>query len=212
MSILIENGVKTMDKVIELETSPDYAPWRWYAGALQQHHYALLMATEIIMNPRRKESNRIWRGLDYVFEPPPLPPIAKARWVLAQASWKMEVYTGKRQLRVPKNLEEKLNEALKLSSVEKPRSDRQSSASTDERSPSTNLSTKSAQPLKKRASTKKPSGRTGGSKKGDASSESKSPSTISAGSHPSPTTPQKQLMDVDWVRILIEILALGLQM
>ena len=193
-----------MDKVIELETSPDYAPWRWYAGALQQHHYALLMATEIIMNPRRKESNRIWRGLDYVFEPPPLPPIAKARWVIAQASWKMEVYTGKRQLRVPKNLEQNLNEALKLSSIEKPRSDRQSSASTEnagDRSPRAALSTKSAQSLKKRASTKKPSGRAGGSRKGDASSESKSPSTMSAGSHPSPTTPQKQLMDVDWVRI-----------
>ena len=56
-----------MDRVIELETLEDFAPWRWYAGALQQHHYALLMAVEIIMNPRRKESSRIWRGLDYVF-------------------------------------------------------------------------------------------------------------------------------------------------
>lgn len=120
-----------MDRVIELETSEDYSQWRWYAGAIQQHHYALLLAVEIIMNPRRKDSIRIWKGLSYVFEPPPLPPIARARWVISQAWWRMEVYLSKRSLRVPINLEEILRDALKLTTQESERGARQSTTSSD---------------------------------------------------------------------------------
>ena len=131
LSILIENGIKTMDRVIELETSEAYVEWRWYAGAIQQHHYALLLAVEILMNPRRKDSDRIWKGLSYVFEPPPLPPIARARWVISQAWWRMEVYLGKRSLRVPMNIEQNLREALKVSTHHRQRDERQSNTSSD---------------------------------------------------------------------------------
>ena len=216
LSILIDNGIKTMDKVIEIETSDDFAPWRWYAGALQQHHYALLMATEIILNPRRKESSRIWRGLDYVFEPPPLPPIARARWVLTQAWWKMEVYTGKRQLRAPINLEQNLREALKISNEEKGRDARQSSASTEntagEEGNASPVGPKRepgpTKPSKKRTtSSKSSSGRAGSSPNLERlsqvrSTSSKSGSAEQLSSRPSPpvATPPKQTVDVDWVR------------
>ena len=120
-----------MDRVIDMETSEDFSQWRWYAGAIQQHHYALLLAVEIIMNPRRKDSSRIWKGLSYVFEPPPLPPIARARWVISQAWWRMEVYLSKRSLRVPINLEENLRHALKLTTQEYERGARQSTTSSD---------------------------------------------------------------------------------
>ena len=213
----------TMDKVIEIETSEDYASWRWYASALQQHHYALLMATEIIMNPRRKESSRIWKGLDYVFEPPPLPPIARARWIITQAWWKMEVYIGKRQLRVPINLEQNLKEALKLSE-DKPRGERRSSASTEATSveddsaqiAQSQSAKRQGQPAKKRTTSSKDNKNQGGisptppkASRGSEGAQVRppmdKPGTTADQSHtqhsPSIGAPAKQMMDVDWVRI-----------
>ena len=215
-----------MDKVIELETFDDYAAWRWYAGALQQHHYALLMATEIIMNPRRKESSRIWKGLNYVFEPPSLPPIARARWVITQASWKMDVYLGKRQLRAPINLEQNLKEALKLSEAD-PHNGRHSSASTettlvdDEQAQlaqgqSAARQPSSGHPTKKRTTSSKSMDRRGRptssspiSSRG--SEDSQMPSSqnkasafadqSSSKSSPALGASAKQIMDIDWVCI-----------
>ena len=200
-----------MDRVIDIETSAEYAPWRWYAGALQQHHYAMLMATEIIMNPRRKESSRIWRGLDYVFEPPPLPPIARARWVLTQAWWKMEVYTGKRSLRAPTNLEQNLKQALKLSDSEQYRDARNSSASTDATLVEDDVPGNTGNTAKQKQSQTKPAtGRTSSTNgtavsdvalKRDEASPEKAPPTVPAGSvaQSPPKAPVKQLVDVDWV-------------
>lgn len=200
-----------MDKAKELETSPDYAPWRWYAGALQQHHYALLMATEIILNPRRKEASRIWDGLDYVFEPPPLPPIARARWILNQAWWKMEIYTAKRQLRAPINLEHNLKESLRLSSEDSARDGSSSSHSTENIAPEEGSlsppnppgqqSKRGSQPTKKRSA---------GSKgyRGDTASSSKHDRPLPTGTaqatagsveQPVASSPAKQQLDVDWV-------------
>ncbi|KAL9637209.1 MAG: hypothetical protein Q9164_002336 [Protoblastenia rupestris] len=210
----------TMDKVIEIETSEDYASWRWYASALQQHHYALLMATEIIMNPRRKESSRIWKGLDYVFEPPPLPPIARARWIITQAWWKMEVYIGKRQLRVPINLEQNLKEALKLSE-DKPRGERRSSASTEATSveddsaqiAQSQSAKRQGQPAKKRTTSSKDNKSRGGvsptppkASRGSEGAQVRPPMDKSGTTadqphtQPSPSigAPAKQMMDVDW--------------
>ena len=204
-----------MDKAIEIETSEDFAPWWWYAGALHQHHYALLMALELILNPRRKESSRIWRGLDYVFEPPPLPPIARARWVVTQAWWRMEVYTGKRQLRAPIALEQNLKEALKISNIEKSRDIRPSSSSTDNTlgeeasvsSAGKKSDANSAKSLKKRAtSSKSSSSRAENSPPLERLPQSRpSPGKIGISdrstSRPSPpaVAPAKQIVDVDWV-------------
>ena len=204
-----------MDKAIELETSKDFAPWTWYAGALQQHHYALLMALEIMLNPRRKESSRIWKGLNYVFEPPPLPPIARARWVVTQASWRMEVYTGKRHLRAPITLEQNLKEALRLSNEEKGRDIRQSSTSTDNTigeegsvsSASTQHESGSAKPSKRRTTSSKSShGRVENTPPFEKLpqarlSPGKTSNTEHATSRPSPPVagPTKQIVDVDWV-------------
>lgn len=201
-----------MDKAIELETEPDYAPWRWYAGALQQHHYALLMATEIILNPRRKEAGRIWKGLDYVFEPPPLPPIARARWILNQAWWKMEVYTGKRQLRAPTDLELNLKESLRLSSEDSARDRSSSSPSTENTAPEEGSlsppdppgqqSKRVPQPTKKRsAGSKAYRGDTANLSRHDRPSPAGTAQATSGSmEQPATTSPAKQQLVVDWVR------------
>ena len=206
-----------MDKAIELETEPDYAPWRWYAGALQQHHYALLMVTEIILNPRRKEASRIWTGLDYVFEPPPLPPIARARWILNQASWKMEIYTGKRQLRAPMDLEHNLKESLRLSSEDSARDGSSSSPNTENIGPEEGSVSppnppgqqpkRGSQPTKKRPTGSKAyRGDTAASSKHDRPSQNSSTQATSGSteypvirSSPITDPPAKQLVDIDLV-------------
>ncbi len=129
---MIHNGIITMDRVIEIETSPAYASWRWYAGALQQNHYALLMVVEMSLNPRRKEWAKIWRGLDYVFEKPNTwPPIQKARRILNELRWKMRLFTGQRKLRAPQEVKQRLEEAVQFEKDEQERREISSSGNSE---------------------------------------------------------------------------------
>lgn len=122
ISILIDRGIQTMERVIEMETAAKYHLWHWYSGALHQNHYALLMSTIILCRPRHKESVRMWRGLEYVFEPPPLPPIARARWIVTHSCLRMDHYLTKRRLRTPAEFHDHLNEVLWLSEQHSPSS------------------------------------------------------------------------------------------
>ena len=67
--------------------------------------------------------------LNICLEPPNLPPVAKARWIISQAWCRMEIYLQKRSLRAPIDLEQSLREALKLSSQETQRAGSESTAS-----------------------------------------------------------------------------------
>lgn len=98
--LLIQKGIDTMEYVIELETSQTLAQWFWYAGAYQQHHFALLMLMEIFLHPRRTDAERIWHGLDYVFQSPPIPRVQRAHWLMEYIQRQMEVYQKGRKLRV----------------------------------------------------------------------------------------------------------------
>ncbi len=104
--IIITSGISTMESAIELETSPVLAPYAWYAGALNQYHYALLLLMEVFAFPQRREADRIWACLDYVFETPNphTPKTEKARWVVTEVRNKMGIYVDARKVRAPKEM------------------------------------------------------------------------------------------------------------
>jgi hypothetical protein len=104
--IIITSGISTMESAIELETSPALAPYAWYAGALNQYHYALLLLVEVFAFPQRREASRIWACLDYVFETPNpgMSQTDKARWVVTEVRNKMGIYVDARKVRAPKEM------------------------------------------------------------------------------------------------------------
>ncbi|KAF3480396.1 uncharacterized protein GIQ15_05743 [Arthroderma uncinatum] len=116
--IIITACTQILEDAIELETAPDLQPWVWYCGAFNQYHVAFLILVEVWAYPMRKEADRIWRCLDYVFETPSTPaPLGsagksarhqlimqrdnKARLILEQLRDRMEAYREMRKLRVP---------------------------------------------------------------------------------------------------------------
>lgn len=106
-----------MEAAIQLETSPDLLPWAWYTGAHQQYHIGFLLLLEIFAFPMRKEADRIWACLDYIFEVPPhlsreVPPHLsrenKGRWIITQVRDKTAIYQGARKTRAPTGLTDQL--------------------------------------------------------------------------------------------------------
>ena len=62
---IIAAATKVINSAILLETTPELAPWAWYAGAYQQFQGVLLLLPEAL----RSSSPPIERCLDYVFGP-----------------------------------------------------------------------------------------------------------------------------------------------
>lgn len=95
-----------MESAIELETSPALSAWAWYAGAIQQYHYALLILIEIYAFPMRKEADRIWACLDYIYDVPPgMSREQKGRWIITQIRDKTNVYMSARKARAPAKID-----------------------------------------------------------------------------------------------------------
>ena len=93
----------------EIETSEFLRPWRWYAGALQQHNYATLMLVESFAKPGTEDAERAWESMDWIFEvPPSIPRSHKARWVMEGAVEAMREYLKTRKLRYPTLMDERL--------------------------------------------------------------------------------------------------------
>ena len=85
-----------------LETDRSLSPWVWYSGAIQQYQTAFLLLAEVFAYPRRREADRIWRVLDFVFEPPlHLDRDQKARLILTEVRDRLGVYRDARKLRAP---------------------------------------------------------------------------------------------------------------
>ncbi len=98
-----------MEIAKEIETSESLRPWRWYAGALQQHHYATLMLIEVFASPGTDYAKRAWQSLDWIFQVPScVPHIHKGRWVLEGALGIMKGYLKARKLRYPTLMDERL--------------------------------------------------------------------------------------------------------
>lgn len=106
---MIKSGLETMEVAKEIETSDDLLPWRWYAGALQQHSFATLMLIEAFGFPYTEYAKRAWESLDWIFQVPScVPHIHKGRWVLEGAVAVMKGYLKARSLRCPTFMDERL--------------------------------------------------------------------------------------------------------
>ena len=107
--LVIKSGLETMEISREIETSDFLRPWRWYAGALQQHSYATLMLVEVFAFPGADYAKRAWESLDWIFQVPPcVPHIHKGRWALQGALGVMKEYLKARKLRCPTLMDERL--------------------------------------------------------------------------------------------------------
>ena len=107
--IIITSGVEAMEAAIELETALALSPWAWYVGAHQQYQYGLLLLLEIFAFPMRKEADRIWACLDYIFEvPSQLSREQKGRWILTEVRDKTRIYASARKVRAPTGLVDRL--------------------------------------------------------------------------------------------------------
>jgi hypothetical protein len=68
--IVLIKGAEALEAAVELETAENLRLWAWYTPAYQQYHTALLLLFEVFTFPLRKEADRIWRCLDFVFAEP----------------------------------------------------------------------------------------------------------------------------------------------
>ena len=104
--LILTSGTSQVEHSIILDTRPTLAPWRWYSGALQQYHTAVLLLSEIYAFPMRKEADRIWNCLDYVFDiPTSLNRDQKAKLVLNELANRMKAYHSLRKTRAPVTME-----------------------------------------------------------------------------------------------------------
>lgn len=100
--IIVSSGTALIEAAHELETTPLLTKWRWYNGAHQQWHTALLLLTEVYAHPNIKEADRIWRVLDFVFEPDPtLSRVQKARTIMNAIGDRTATYRDLRRMRNP---------------------------------------------------------------------------------------------------------------
>lgn len=65
--IVLSKGTEALEAAMELEVSDDLKQWSWYSSAYQQYHSAFLLLVEVFTFPLRREANRIWRCLDFIF-------------------------------------------------------------------------------------------------------------------------------------------------
>ena len=106
---MVNSGLETMEVAKEIETSDDLRPWRWYAGALQQHSFATLILIEVFGFPSLDYAKRAWESLDWIFQvPSSVPLVHKGRWILEGAVGVMKEYLKARKLRCPTFMDERL--------------------------------------------------------------------------------------------------------
>ena len=108
--IIITSGVELLLAAISLETNPALEPWIWYCGAYQQYHTSLLLLAEVYSHPLRREADRIWQILDYVFETPPgdlnLNRDVKARRIIVSVRDRLGAYNEARKVKSPSGMTE----------------------------------------------------------------------------------------------------------
>ena len=110
--IIITTGTDLIESAMLFETLPTVSAWSWLSGALQQYHTAFLLLAEVFTYPMRRESDRIWAVLDYVFEvPSSLHRDQKARLILTEMRDKMGAYRDARKLRAPTTMMKRLGQA-----------------------------------------------------------------------------------------------------
>ena len=108
--IIITSGVELLNAAISLEINPALKPYIWYCGAYQQYHTSLLLLAEVYSHPMRREADRIWQILDYVFETPPgdinLDRDMKARRIIVSIRDSLGAYNEARKVKSPSGMTE----------------------------------------------------------------------------------------------------------
>lgn len=66
--VVLSTATQHLEASIALETRPELAPWAWYSRAYHNFHAAVLLLVEVYLHPMRRQADRIWRCLDYVFD------------------------------------------------------------------------------------------------------------------------------------------------
>jgi Fungal specific transcription factor domain len=108
--IILSTGTQQMEDAMRLETDPALQLWTWYCGAYQQWHTAFLLLVEVFSFPMRREADRIWHILDYVFEPDPsMTREQKARSILSALRDRSGAYREFRKIRAPVNMISRIN-------------------------------------------------------------------------------------------------------
>ena len=103
--MILTSGTTQIEASMRMETLPALRTWAWYSGALQQYQTAFLLLTELFTYPNRREADRIWKVLDYVFEiPSELSRDEKARLILVEIRDKMDAYSTVRKLKTPTSM------------------------------------------------------------------------------------------------------------
>ncbi|AEO53530.1 hypothetical protein MYCTH_98955 [Thermothelomyces thermophilus ATCC 42464] len=103
--LLVTSGILIIEIAIRLESNPMFRGWAWYLGAYQQYQIALLLATEIYYRPNRREAERIWPCLDWVFRlDPNAPRQQKIIQILTEIASKTSVYMSLRKVRAPMSI------------------------------------------------------------------------------------------------------------
>ena len=103
--IILSTGTQQMEDAIRLETEPVLQPWAWYCGAYHQWHTAFLLLVEVFSFPMRREADRIWRIVDYVFETDPsMTREQKGRAILSGLRDRTGAYRDFRKIRAPINM------------------------------------------------------------------------------------------------------------
>ncbi|TVY28951.1 Bikaverin cluster transcription factor [Lachnellula hyalina] len=101
-NIMLMTGTTHLEVSIALETLPELRNWKWYLGAMQQYHAAFLLLMEVYAYPKRKEADRIWACLDYIFECDPNENRhTKGLRVLSELQQKTAIYQSMRGMRAP---------------------------------------------------------------------------------------------------------------
>ncbi|KAK4965612.1 hypothetical protein LTR66_012126 [Elasticomyces elasticus] len=104
--IFIEAALAQLENGIILEVRPQFAPWKWYHGAYQQYHIAILLMMEAYARPMLKVAPRIWKCLDYIYDlPPNLPSAEKVELVIVQLRDRLEAYQNMRKTRALSSLD-----------------------------------------------------------------------------------------------------------
>ncbi|KAI9722679.1 MAG: hypothetical protein M1812_001610 [Candelaria pacifica] len=107
--IIITSGTQLIEDAIKLETDPALKPWTWYSGGWQQYHVCFLLLIEIFSYPMRREADRIWRCIDYVFDvPSEYTRDQKARFIITELRDKTGIYRDMRKVRAPTALEKRI--------------------------------------------------------------------------------------------------------
>ncbi|QKX58819.1 uncharacterized protein TRUGW13939_05946 [Talaromyces rugulosus] len=117
--IIIAAGAQQLEDAVVLETSPDLKIWSWYSRAYHNFHIAFLLLFDMSYHPLRREADRIWRCLDYVYEIEPNPQLKnptrqeiiedrrrKTHKILSQFRDRMHVYRTIRKIKHSEDVNE----------------------------------------------------------------------------------------------------------